>query len=436
MFNNELTKKNNSFLFVGAFHLGIPLVFSYTKKSKSWGKVETELSNEFNKNIDFFEIANDDYEPETRFPLGSPLKLRYKKFIEYFDLMKYLTEDGCEVFDDEYLIDNRIWIYPSGVVLVIGCLSFDKSNFITLDQFKDRIILEHYPELTHIFIEVAKTILKVISPYFLKSSLVSQIDIIKCQQAIEQIKKFESSLEHTSGIKSLQDFIQRDERISFLLSEILIDVYYFHFQYSKNNESIKIGYVDSQVYSSDPSYLLIITIAFSSFIEFLWLIKHLGEKSRILQDALLGQTNLQEKISHELKLLRIFCLRFINESNPIHIRLTANYMRQIEECWKEFRLPILISQISDQLNTIEKMVDWIDEGKKETRNFKIGIAAVILALISLTAVIAQLISTIDFGNTIQAEQRAYLILLGFIIGVLSTLGIYFFHLPKKLYRKG
>lgn len=63
-----------------------------------------------------------------------------------------------------------------------------------------------------------------------------------------------------------------------------------------------------------------------------------------------------------------------------------------------------------------------------------GIAAILLALISISAVVAQLVSTIDVNSQLGVKERIFLILIGFIIGILSTVGIYI--LPdRKWYRR-
>ena len=79
------------------------------------------------------------------------------------------------------------------------------------------------------------------------------------------------------------------------------------------------------------------------------------------------------------------------------------------------------------------MFDWVEEVKKEVRNFKIGLAAVLLALISITAVAAQLVSTIDVNSQLGVGERILFIFIGFTIGILSTLGIYM--LPIKWYAR-
>ena len=195
-------------------------------------------------------------------------------------------------------------------------------------------------------------------------------------------------------------------------------------------EKFRIEYDDSSIVSDDSSYIFYIHIAYSTFIGLLWLVKHLGEGLRRLQNIFIGQSPFKKGVSSELKLLRIFCLQFINESNPISIRLTRRYMECIEIFWKASRLSLLVNQINEQLAALEEMVDWIEGLEREARNFKIGIAAILLAVISITAVVAQLVSTIDVNSQLSGLERGYLILIGLVVGVLCTLGIYMLPFAK------
>jgi hypothetical protein len=434
MFQQDFTKKKNTFVFVGGFHLGLPLAFTQTEESSGWTEIAAELSAEFLKQGDLYELGSDEYESETKFPLGNPIKLRHKRFFEYFDLPRYLRDEGFPLSKGSYETDNRIWVLPTGIVLVIGMISVDSDRLISLTQFEDKIVETHYPELAYLFVQVAQVALRGIRPGLLNSAIACKSDIQKCLSAIGTLKAFETSEDFLSGRMNPATYIRGNEAFSALLSDILVDVYYLHYRLSNTKERIRIGYVDSEIASPDPSHLLVISIAFSSFVGFLWLVKHLGEQSRVLQDALIGTKELANDVSHDLKLFRIFCLQFINESSPISVRLTGYYMTRLEECWKEFRLIELAGQVNDQLQTLEQMFDWIEEAKKETRNFKIGLAAVLLALISVSAVTAQLVSTIDFGNTVDWQQRVYLIVLGFAVGIICTVTIYLIPHRKKWYR--
>jgi uncharacterized Tic20 family protein len=90
----------------------------------------------------------------------------------------------------------------------------------------------------------------------------------------------------------------------------------------------------------------------------------------------------------------------------------------------------LSDQVRRQISTLDKMVEWIDQQAKEDRNLRIGIAAIVLALISIVAVAAQLISTLDVSNQIGWQDRLLFILLGFILGIACTVAIVYFPVAK------
>lgn len=425
--NNDAGK--HSLIFMAGFHLGIPLAICQTRKSTGWAQISEELSERFSSTSSLFEVVSINYEPTTNFPLGKPLAIRFLNFLDVLDLQQLLQNAGVSLPANECKLDNLIWVCPSGVVLIMGKMSYDRNNFISLCQF-DKVMQDHYAELAYIFTVVAEVIIAAFPNEILSSSLCCAIDVEKCRKGID----FRRGIPDSGMIScsSVARWLQSNGEARALYDDILVDVYYIDSLAREQGEKLRIDYFDTSIESSDPLYLLIIGIAFSSFIGLLWLQKHLGEQSRIVQRGLIGTSPLREGISFELKLLRIFCLRFINESSPISIRLTRAYVMCLEECWKQFRMHTLIDQVNDQLATLENMFDWIDEIYRETRNIKIGLAAVLLALISVAAVAAQLVSTIDVNSQLGVEERILLIFTGFVIGILSTFGIYM--LPVSRWR--
>lgn len=429
MFPNDTKAGKHTLVFIAGFHLGIPLAICQTPKSIGWAEISKELSESFSNHSTRFDVVSANYEPETKFPLGKPIIIRHLNFFDMFNLPEFLQQEGFSFSTDRYKLDNMIWICPSGAILVMGKISFDINDSINLFQFENNIVENHYAELAYIFTEVAEVIINIFPMELLSSSLCCSSDVEKCKKGIDLRKKSPST--RIAYMSLLQD-----NQVRALYDDILIDVYYIDFFIHENEGKIRVGYVDSLIQSSDPSYLFIISIAYSSFVGLLWLQKHLGEQSVILQQALTGMSPLREKTSSELKLFRIFCLQFINESSPISIRLTRKYMECLEDCWKQYRMHKLVDQVNSQLVTLEKMFEWIEEVRKEIRNYKIGLAAVLLAIISITAVSAQLVSTIDVNSLLGVNERIFLILIGFIIGILSTIVIYMLPISKLYIRLG
>jgi len=429
-FFQNLTTKKKSFLFLGSFNLGIPLTMCQTDKSYTWDALKVELLEKFTA-IPKFKVILDKFIPtidyhhdllesysETKFPLGEPIILLYNEFLKIFDLPKSLENIGIIIPDIKF--DHLIWICRTGIVLIIGKISFDIENAINLSQWNDDIVEKHYEELSFIFLEVARVIFDSLPEQIQYSSFARQSDIENYKKAVCYLNKYK----YSNNNLNLSTFIDDNKEVKSLFNDILIDVYYIEFIFSKKEKNYKIDYVNSSITDSDPSYVYCLCVAYSSFPCFVWITRHLSEQSTILHESFIGTLKLYDNLLVEIKLFRIFCLKFINESSPISIRLTREYMELIEIFWDVSRLHKLRDQINDQLTTIETILEWIDNNKKELRNFKIGLAATLIALVSLTSVVASLISTIDFTKQITAALRIWYIITGFLIGFICSIIIY------------
>jgi hypothetical protein len=417
-----------SLIFIAGFHLGMPLGICRTRKSRDWTAMHSELAKSFRLHSTRFEVCRTDFDPETKFPLGTPFVIRHLDFLSMFDLPQVLLGAQAKTWDERYRFDNAIWVCPSGVVLIIGEISCLADDGIQLHKL-ERITENHYPNLTSIFIEVAEIIIALFPRRVLRSSLCCTSSIVTSFDLNGKLQALGGPAilaNPTAAEKSDLDV----QQVSKLYEDILIDVYFIDVEWTAKSELI-IGYVDSQIKSSEREFVWLLTIAFSSFVGLLWIQEHLSERAYILYQSLSGLSSLQKRAAFELKLFRIFCLKLIGDSKPISIRLTHRYMECLEEFWKEERMSFLVDQISDQLNTLGKMFDWVEDIGRETRNFKIGLIAVLLALVSLAAVVAQLISTIDVNTQMGAPERVHLILIGLISGALITLAIYLLPLSKR-----
>lgn len=125
-----------------------------------------------------------------------------------------------------------------------------------------------------------------------------------------------------------------------------------------------------------------------------------------------------------MKSFRVFCLRLLNEIRPMSIRLKREYMEAMESFWEGSRMEKDVDLINSQLATIENIFEWIDATKKQIRDFKLTLGAVVLTIISISAVVAQLISTIDFNSEIDKNLRIILISGGSSFVALIILLIY------------
>jgi len=74
------------------------------------------------------------------------------------------------------------------------------------------------------------------------------------------------------------------------LEDVLIDIYYIDFLlkpgYCGTND-LKISYIDASIFGNKAQYLLIIAIAYSSFVGLLAFQKFLSEKVRMLHSKIL-----------------------------------------------------------------------------------------------------------------------------------------------------
>jgi hypothetical protein len=395
-------------------------------------EIHKELDEIFSQNTQIFDVINIEFDPETNFPLGKPLTLKHRHFSTVFDLQKFFHEYKIFLKETDFSFDHVIWICPSGAVLFLAQISLNDPDLITFEQFTN-VAEEHYAELAYLFTELAEVIFDSM-PKEIKTSLLScKLDIEKCKKGIYSRKEF--TIQHGSIIpdySQVAEWLRNDTQVRLLFDDILIDEYYIDFLKRKSEEKFDIGYVSTSLVSLDAHYILITAIVYSSFIGLLWLQKHLNEQARLLEKTLIGNIRFHQEIT-ELKLFRIFCLQFIQESRPISIRLTHYYMAYLEKFWEQSRLHVLVKQVNEQLETLEDMFEWIDGINKERRNTKIGIAAVFLSIISITAVIAQLISTIDINTppSLNGWERGILIFIGFLLGSLSAFVIYLLPISLK-----
>jgi hypothetical protein len=424
-------------VFMAGFHLGVPLSIcmpskdrgdAYTffrntgDRSKSaargWDGISAILLSKFKLNDIKFEICGEEYAPSISFPLGKPLLLRYRNFNRIFqwrDLSGFASDD-------------LIWVCPSGVVLIMGRLHVPRDTSHSIRDRFDDVIDSQMPQLTYVFSEVAEIILSAYPVDFLASVRCSEAGIKKCRKAIEfRNEHLDLGLGSTPAWEHLSQ-VEKD-----FLEDVLIDIYYIDFLLDSDelqHSSLQVRYIDSSIHVNRPQYLLIIAIVYSSFVGLLAFQRFLGEKVNLLHGELFREKRVYNHISAEIKLLGAICLEFIDESEPTRIHLMRSFMECVEECWRAYRMYELTDQVRRQITTLDKMAEWIDQRNKEERNLRIAVAAVILALISITAVAAQLVSTIDVTNQLGRQSRIGWIVLGFCIGMACTTSIYCLPLSK------
>jgi hypothetical protein len=232
------------------------------------------------------------------------------------------------------------------------------------------------------------------------------------------------------GLRVVDEINQSDDLVA-LYEDILIDVYFLESRFQENVNEYRIDYRDTTLVSDDPDMILVIGLIYASFINLLWLRNLLIDETKMIQTESLDDYIKKRRNATDLRLLRMFILQFINQSSPTCILLTRRYIMTMETCWEEFRMHRLVANINDQVNTLDAMISAIEAKNEDIRNFRIGLAALLISVISIIAVVSDLINTIDVNLQLDILTRIRFILIGFTAGTLLVSIIYFFPLIKK-----
>lgn len=421
MFPSNINVDKQNIFFVAAGSLGMPLALCSTRKGLGWKHLYTELKDKFSAKS--YKVVNITHNPETFFPLGTPLTIQVPHLFDIFNLRQ--LQEKTQMLPANYKLDHVIWICPSGIILIIGKISFNDDKVkIDLKKLNQSMFKDHYAELGYVLNEITEIVVETLPAEFLKPPLCSTKDIKRIKDGV----RLRANLRESNSSKII-DWLTSNSEAQKIFADSILDVYFMH--YHPNNDLVlsedkpgyQVRYFDALFTAPEPEYLLMVCIAYSSFVGLLWLVRHLGEQVEILQTNMIGKTYLNSNASSSLKLFRIFCLRFISESNPISIRLETSYMNCLESCREPYRMKENIAQVNEQLTTLEKIADWIDDNNNAIRDRKINLAAVTLAIVSITAVAAQLISTLDVNSQLSGTERSIFILVGFLVGgILSLLG--------------
>jgi hypothetical protein len=417
----------SSLMFFAGFHLSIPLAISRMKSSQGWTEIRQELQEIFAQHKDKFSVVkNYYYDPEFQIPAGEPIFLRSKIIHHVFQWEHYLQNQGVSFKENEFELNNIIWICPTGVVLIIVNIISKEGNLPSLNTFSN-IVADRYSELTFIFNQVSEI---VYSLFDNTSSDFITFGIEEYRRNIEaiELQRTQNVTNKPEGLQLLEWF-ESNPQIKTLYESILIDVYRLELIYSKD-VSLRIGYAESTIVSDDPNYPLSICIVHASWIHFFWLNRMLNETAQLIQENHIKDLPYRARTASDLRLMRVFSLQFISQSAPISIRLTREYFLAMETCWSEWRLHPIVEQVNDQLVTLEVIIATIENIRNGVRNFKIGIAALFVGLISIVAVTAQVIDTLDVHSQFNLQSRLQSLLFGFLFGALSISIIYFYPFAK------
>jgi len=398
--------------FVAGFNLGVIL-----ELIKNFGIDTNQIIVENIKNNDNFEILqekNDQFfgispgklflmEREvTSYPISDPIIFKYKEIKNLFANFSYQNTD---IYRWEEIVWHEFWIIPTGAFLFIGI--FEKRG--DLAKFDNEFVSNNYNLLANIF----KSVIQNLGLENLKTLL--------AQRKIGQIAQIMStSKTGIIGETPIEDY------------EVLLeDVYYIEVL---NGDKIKyeIGYQNTKITvnminKEEVKSVSFVVISYSIFLNMIWFQRFLKEKIAELK-LLMARKNLVRSALPYVKQLKLFITEFVSSSHPISIRLTETYMQIIKEFHKNSYVNELQNQIYSQINTIDEIISWMDTKISEQRDLKLGLIAILFTLISISSVCAQIISTVDIYNSVSPIERIYLILMGFIFGIIVSSLI--FVIPK------
>jgi hypothetical protein len=402
---------NGLHYFIAGFNLGV--IFELIKH---FGIDMTQIIIERLKNSDNFEILqakNDQFfdmspgklflmEREvTSYPISDPIIFKYKeKIIE--DLLNNFNYENTDIYKWREIIWHEFWIIPTGTFLFIGI--FEKRGDLT--NFDNEFVSNNYNLLANIFKSVIQNL---------------ELENFKTLLAQRNIGKI-AQIMSTSKMGILGEIPIED------YENLLEDVYYIEVL---NGDEIKyqIGYQNTKitVNKEEAKSVSFVVISYSIFLNMICFQKFLKEKITELK-RLMVQKSLVRSALPLVKQLKLFITEFVSSSHPISIRLTETYMQIIKEFHKNSYVDELQNQIYSQINTIDDIISWMDTKISEQRDLKLGLIAILFTLISISSVCAQIISTVDIYNSVSPLERIYLILIGFIFGLIVSSLI--FAIPK------
>jgi hypothetical protein len=402
---------NGLHYFIAGFNLGV--IFELIKH---FGIDMTQIIIERLKNSDNFEILqakNDQFfdmspgklflmEREvTSYPISDPIIFKYKeKIIE--DLLNNFNYENTDIYKWREIIWHEFWIIPTGTFLFIGI--FEKRGDLT--NFDNEFVSNNYNLLANIFKSVIQNL---------------ELENFKTLLAQRNIGKI-AQIMSTSKMGILGEIPIED------YENLLEDVYYIEVL---NGDEIKyqIGYQNTKitVNKEEAKSVSFVVISYSIFLNMICFQKFLKEKIAELK-RLMVQKSLVRSALPLVKQLKLFITEFVSSSHPISIRLTETYMQIIKEFHKNSYVDELQNQIYSQINTIDDIISWMDTKISEQRDLKLGLIAILFTLISISSVCAQIISTVDIYNSVSPLERIYLILIGFIFGLIVSSLI--FAIPK------
>lgn len=364
--NDLLAMKDATNVVVAPFHLGFPLDLCRTNGNDLchaegmtvFQEVKNTLSNSRFLHIDEHQLF---YDNDISVPMGRPLVFKDTEWNICNDTKSYII------------------LFPTGLYLVT-VLYFDNSTLQELEYF-------HENDNSH--------------------------DHSSYGSLEESGKAFGNALYEWSNNKShsLSPLFKIDNYVS------LIDAYYIRIESGTQNGGEKIEYVNAIILREHAAALL---YTYASYYSILWLHKALCRQVGDLKVRLLGRQPTPKGMVENLKAMNLHIRRLIAETNPFSIRITHHYVAALRRFRQAYDMEALEAAVQSQSELLEDAVAWLDAQAKERFNNSIGLAAFFLSLVSITAVNAQLISTLDFSNKYDTFSR-FILIFGGAAGVTGVI---------------
>lgn len=386
-----------------SFHLPFPLGLISNPQLADWESFGRSLLVELKArgNIQPVVCNLGDF---VNFPGGSPLICKDDKLLEEIPLAQRMAEADLIPSPDSVSLDHEIWLCHHGLVLINLRIELPGDFGFSTDQL-DLVVQSLYSKLALAYLSLAKRIIPACLQLFRNPP------IILSEKA-------------SAGLQQIIATVGQPVDSVSLLEDLVEDVYYIDCQSHEKDVSVEIDYFQSTIKCPAEllaEYIIIILTSFVSFREMLWMLDFLSEKIKQMQLVLFDAGESRRDAVAAIRLIRLTCLKFINESSPISIRLTREFMECTESCWAEFRISKLASQIDSKIVTLVEIADWFEDAKKESRNFKIGLIGVLFATLSFISVAIGLTDMVyprvaDYGKLLYvAAGGAFGVGLGLLI---------------------
>lgn len=406
----QVQRRTEKFLTISAFDLGLPL---YMHSANDWNDTKIGIEANFNSSKKFQVFSNyagllkaketQEDNGEANLPLESWILLQYNNFDKEFPLSSFLTED-----DEKYPakdIGHKIFVLPTGIVLIETEIIFQekiREKDLELDNNYFSPIEDHIDELEKVFLRVRDVIL--------------------------------DSL--TESIKSTPQFLPVSENLA---DNYYLDTYYLFLkkidsenQKSTNTAVFRYAYADVSFLSQDDDIeetfklypgcneALIVDIArvgYSIFVSLLLFQRLLDRCLYSLSNSTkCKKSSAAKDLIEDIRMKRLYYLYFKSQTQPMSISLDKQFIEAIQKFLDVSGSEKLSAHIDVQLGAIEDYLEWHDGRERGRFNCKVSRIALWISVLSLTAVAAQVIGTVDFQLNWDQFSRSIIIGLSFALG--------------------